>query len=79
MTTVNDTAQVPMDLTEPRARSFASGMVGLAVVGVALVSALMTFLVLEGLTSGTWYFVIRAVASDGAESALSDVVSKRIG
>jgi two-component system nitrogen regulation sensor histidine kinase NtrY len=51
MTTVNDTAHVPMDLTEPRARSFASGMVGLAVVGVALVSALMTFLVLEGLTS----------------------------
>jgi two-component system nitrogen regulation sensor histidine kinase NtrY len=51
MTTVNDTAHAPMDLTEPRARSFASGMVGLAVVGVALVSALMTFLVLEGLTS----------------------------
>jgi two-component system nitrogen regulation sensor histidine kinase NtrY len=40
-----------IDLAEARTRSFASGMVGLAVVGVALVSALMTFLVLEGLTS----------------------------
>jgi two-component system nitrogen regulation sensor histidine kinase NtrY len=41
----------PVDLAEPRTKSFATGMVGLAVVGVALVSALMTFLVLEGLTS----------------------------
>ncbi|MBV8745967.1 MAG: PAS domain-containing sensor histidine kinase [Xanthobacteraceae bacterium] len=51
MTIVNDMARRSIDLTETRTRSFASGMVGLAVVGVALVSALMTFLVLEGLTS----------------------------
>jgi two-component system, NtrC family, nitrogen regulation sensor histidine kinase NtrY len=51
MTIVNDMARRSIDLAETRARSFASGMVGLAVVGVALVSALMTFLVLEGLTS----------------------------
>jgi two-component system, NtrC family, nitrogen regulation sensor histidine kinase NtrY len=51
MTIVNDMARRSIDLTEPRTRSIASGFVGLAVVGVALVSALMTFLVLEGLTS----------------------------
>jgi two-component system nitrogen regulation sensor histidine kinase NtrY len=51
MTIVNDMARRSIDLTETRTRSFASGIVGLAVVGVALVSALMTFLVLEGLTS----------------------------
>jgi two-component system, NtrC family, nitrogen regulation sensor histidine kinase NtrY len=51
MTIVNDMARRSIDLAEARTRSFASGMVGLAVVGVALVSALMTFLVLEGLTS----------------------------
>ena len=48
MTIVNDMARRSIDLTETRTRSFASGIVGLAVVGVALVSALMTFLVLEG-------------------------------
>ena len=51
MTIVNDMARRSIDLAETRTRSFASGIVGLAVVGVALVSALMTFLVLEGLTS----------------------------
>jgi two-component system nitrogen regulation sensor histidine kinase NtrY len=51
MTIVNDMARRSIDLSEARTRSIASGMVGLAVVGVALVSALMTFLVLEGLTS----------------------------
>jgi two-component system nitrogen regulation sensor histidine kinase NtrY len=51
MTIVNDMSRRSIDLAEARTRSFASGMVGLAVVGVALVSALMTFLVLEGLTS----------------------------
>jgi hypothetical protein len=34
--------------------------------------------VLDNLTSGTWYFAIRAVTSTGAESGLSDVVSKTI-
>jgi hypothetical protein len=34
--------------------------------------------VLDGLTSGTWYFAVKAVTIDGAESALSDIVSKKI-
>jgi hypothetical protein len=34
--------------------------------------------VLDGLTSGTWYFAVKAVTLDGAESALSDIVSKKI-
>ncbi|MBV8511697.1 MAG: PAS domain-containing sensor histidine kinase, partial [Xanthobacteraceae bacterium] len=51
MTIVDDMARRSIDLAESRTRSIASGMVGLAVVGVALVSALITFLVLEGLTS----------------------------
>jgi len=51
MTTVESAAKAQVDLAEPRATSFATGAVGLAVVGVALLSALMTFLVLEGLTT----------------------------
>jgi ABC-type oligopeptide transport system substrate-binding subunit len=35
--------------------------------------------VIDDLGSGTWYFAIKAVTSAGAESALSDVVSKTIG
>lgn len=35
--------------------------------------------VIDGLGPGTWYFAIKAVTSAGAESALSDVVSKTIG
>jgi ABC-type oligopeptide transport system substrate-binding subunit len=34
---------------------------------------------IDDLGSGTWYFAIKAVTSVGAESALSDVVSKTIG
>lgn len=34
--------------------------------------------VIDNLGSGTWYFAIKAVTSAGAESALSDVVSKTI-
>ena len=35
--------------------------------------------VIDGLGTGTWYFAIKAVASTGAESALSEIVSKTIG
>jgi hypothetical protein len=35
--------------------------------------------VIDDLGLGTWYFAIKAVTSAGAESALSDVVSKTIG
>jgi ABC-type oligopeptide transport system substrate-binding subunit len=35
--------------------------------------------VIDDLGTGTWYFAIRAVTSTGAESALSDIVSKTIG
>jgi len=35
--------------------------------------------VVADLTPGTWYFAIMAVTSTGAESALSNVVSKTIG
>lgn len=35
--------------------------------------------VIEELGSGTWYFAIKAVASTGAQSALSEIVSKTIG
>jgi two-component system, NtrC family, nitrogen regulation sensor histidine kinase NtrY len=51
MTTIENAAHAQIELAEPRARSLASGIVGLAVVGIALLSALMTFLVLEGFTS----------------------------
>jgi predicted small secreted protein len=35
--------------------------------------------VIDNLTPGTWFFAIRAVAENGVESAMSDVVSKTIG
>ena len=35
-------------------------------------------IVFEDLQSGTWYFAVMAVASDGSESGLSDIVSKTI-
>jgi hypothetical protein len=35
--------------------------------------------VIENLGPGTWYFAVKAVASTGVESALSDIVSKTIG
>ena len=34
--------------------------------------------VIDNLAPGTWYFAVKAVASTGVESALSDVVSKTI-
>ena len=34
--------------------------------------------VIENLQPGTWYFAIQALASDGTESALSEVVQKTI-
>jgi len=34
--------------------------------------------VIDNLGQGTWYFAVRAVTSAGAESSLSDVVSKTI-
>ena len=34
--------------------------------------------VIDNLGPGTWYFAVRAMASSGAESALSNVVSKTI-
>jgi two-component system, NtrC family, nitrogen regulation sensor histidine kinase NtrY len=51
MTTVDDAARAQVEVAEPRAASFATGMIGMAVVGVALLSSLMTFIVLEGMTS----------------------------
>lgn len=36
-------------------------------------------LVIDDLGAGTWYFAIKAYTSSGAESELSDVVSKTIG
>jgi len=35
--------------------------------------------VIDDLGSGTWFFAVRAITSAGAESALSEVVSKTIG
>jgi len=35
--------------------------------------------VIENLEPGTWYFAVMAVASNGGESALSNIVSKTIG
>lgn len=35
--------------------------------------------VIDDLGSGAWYFAVKAVTSAGAESALSDIVSKTIG
>lgn len=44
-----------------------------SVAGAATVSYEIT-----GLASGTWYFAVAADASDGTQSALSDVASKTI-
>jgi hypothetical protein len=44
---------------------------------VKLSVGLQTY-VIEDLEPGTWYFAVRALASDGAESPLSDVVAKTI-
>ena len=35
--------------------------------------------VIDDLEPGTWYFAVRALAGDGTESPLSDVVVKTIG
>jgi hypothetical protein len=45
---------------------------------IALTSVGIQTYVIPNLASGTWYFAIKAVASTGVESALSDVVSKTI-
>jgi hypothetical protein len=34
--------------------------------------------VIDDLQSGTWYFAVMAVAADGSESHLSNIVSKTI-
>jgi hypothetical protein len=34
--------------------------------------------VIDGLTSGTWYFSLRAYTSSGSESSLSNPVSRTI-
>jgi two-component system, NtrC family, nitrogen regulation sensor histidine kinase NtrY len=51
VTAVDDAPNTQFEVAEPRTRSIASGAMGLVVVAIALVSALMTFLVLEGMTS----------------------------
>lgn len=38
----------------------------------------LTVYVVENLTSGTWYFAVTAINSEGASSALSDIASKTI-
>lgn len=45
---------------------------------VVTVTSGVTSYIVEGLTSGTWYFAIRSYTSVGTESALSNVVSKTI-
>ena len=35
--------------------------------------------VIDDLQPGTWYFAVKSVAANGAESSLSDVVAKTIG
>jgi hypothetical protein len=45
---------------------------------ITLTTVGMQTYVVDNLTAGTWYFAIKAVASSGAESGLSDVVSKTI-
>ena len=45
---------------------------------VELANAGLSAYVVTGLTSGTWYFSVRAYSSSGAESANSTVVSKTI-
>jgi hypothetical protein len=45
---------------------------------VVPVSIGVTSYVVEGLTSGTWYFAVRAYTTAGTESALSNIASKTI-
>lgn len=45
---------------------------------VVTVSLGVTTYVVEGLTSGTWYFAVRAYTASGTESALSNIESKTI-
>ncbi len=45
---------------------------------VVNVSAGVTSDVIEGLTTGTWYFAIKSYTNAGAESALSNIASKTI-
>jgi hypothetical protein len=45
---------------------------------VITVSNGVTSYVIEGLTAGTWYFAVQSYTSTGAQSALSNVVSKTI-
>jgi hypothetical protein len=45
---------------------------------IALNTVGMQTYVIDNLAAGTWYFAIKAVTSTGAQSALSDVVSKTI-
>ena len=46
---------------------------------VSLDTVGMQTYVIDNLGSGTWFFAIKAVTNTGAESALSDIVSKTIG
>lgn len=45
---------------------------------VQLASPTTTSYTITNLTDGTWHFGVRALASDGAESALSNIVSKQV-
>jgi len=46
---------------------------------IQLTSVGLQTYVIDNLAPGTWYFAIRAVASTGVESDLSDIVSKTTG
>jgi len=45
---------------------------------LSLPSPSLTTVAVEGLASGTWYFAVKSVASDGQESPFSEPVSKAI-
>jgi hypothetical protein len=45
---------------------------------LSLPSPTLTNVAIEGLASGTWYFAVKALASDGQESTFSQQVSKAI-
>ena len=45
---------------------------------LSLPSPSLTAVVVEALASGTWYFAVKSVASDGQESTFSEPVSKAI-
>lgn len=49
-----------------------------ALTNVVTVTGAVTTYVIEGLTSGTWYFAVRSFTSIGTESALSNIVSKSV-